>query len=255
MLRQLVDALREHRDLHLGRARIRLVAAVLLDQVLLGFLGESHPASSFESPEPPLVAPRKKRGGPKLGRGQGSGLRMNTRFASAGVAAGHPATAAAGVEILADGGGAADAAVAAGLASCVAETVMTGLLGGGHAVYYDAASGTARNLDCFCAVPGLGTPQRHRPELVHLQVPFGAELVHYAVGPASCAVPGVPAGLEALSREHGRLSWPRLVQPAVRFAARGVAFPPPHAARLAVLAPGLTMNEGARLHAPPGELL
>jgi hypothetical protein len=42
---------------------------VLVDQVLLGFLGESHRASSFESPEPPLVAPRKERCGPKLGRG------------------------------------------------------------------------------------------------------------------------------------------------------------------------------------------
>src|SRR5436853_1751698 len=90
------------------------------------------------------------------------------------VAAGHPATAAAGVEILADGGGAADAAVAAGLASCVAETVMTGLLGGGHAVYYEAASGTVWNLDCFCAVPGLGAEPRE-PELVQLKVPFGAE--------------------------------------------------------------------------------
>ena len=67
----------------------------------------------------------------------------------AGVAAGHPATAAAGVEILAEGGTAADAAVAAGLASCVAETVMTGLLGGGHAIVLDAPTGTARNLDCF----------------------------------------------------------------------------------------------------------
>ena len=43
-----------------------------------------------------------------------------------GIAAGNPATAAAGAEILADGGNAADAAVAASLASCVAETVMTG---------------------------------------------------------------------------------------------------------------------------------
>jgi len=59
-------------------------------------------------------------------------------------AAGHPATAAAGAEILAEGGSAADAAVAASLASCVAETVMTGLLGGGHAIVYDAASGSAR---------------------------------------------------------------------------------------------------------------
>jgi gamma-glutamyltranspeptidase / glutathione hydrolase len=47
----------------------------------------------------------------------------------AAVAAGHPATVAAGIEILEDGGSAADAAVAACLASCVAETVMTGLLG------------------------------------------------------------------------------------------------------------------------------
>ena len=53
----------------------------------------------------------------------------------AAVAAGHPATAEAGVEILEAGGTAADAAVAASLAACVAETVMTGLLGGGHAIY------------------------------------------------------------------------------------------------------------------------
>ena len=116
---------------------------------------------------------------------------------NAGVAAGHPATADAGAEILADGGSAADAAVAAALASCVAETVMTGLLGGGHAIYFDAASGTARNLDFFCAMPGLGAPARES-ELVHMKVPFGVEVVHYAIGPASCAVPGVPAGLHAL---------------------------------------------------------
>ena len=55
----------------------------------------------------------------------------------AGVAGGHPATVAAGIEILEEGGTAADAAIAACLASCVAETVMTGLLGGGHAIYFD----------------------------------------------------------------------------------------------------------------------
>src|SRR5215210_8426920 len=100
------------------------------------------------------------------------------------VAAGHPATADAGLEILAAGGSAADAAVAACLASCVAETVMTGLLGGGHAIYWDAATGRARNLDCFVAAPGLGAEPRDA-ELLRLEVLFGAELVHYAVGPAS----------------------------------------------------------------------
>src|SRR5919197_100597 len=102
------------------------------------------------------------------------------------------------------------AAVAAGHASCVAETVMTGLLGGAHAIYWDAHAGRARNLDAFVAVPGLGA-ERREPHLVHLKVPFGAELVHYAIGAASCAVPSLPAGLDALWREYGRLPWPRLV--------------------------------------------
>jgi len=134
----------------------------------------------------------------------------------AGVAAGHPATAEAGVEVLRGGGSAADAAVAASLASCVAETVMTGLLGGGHAIHYDAATGAAENVDGFCAAPsGSGA------ELVQLEVPFGAELVHYAIGPASCAVPGVPALLGELHARHGRLPWSRVCEPAIRLARRG----------------------------------
>src|SRR5205814_5442661 len=96
--------------------------------------------------------------------------RTPPRRVIAGCAAGHPATAAAGVEILEDGGSAADAAVAAALASCVAETVMTGLLGGGHAIYLDGHTGRVRNLDCFCAVPGLGAEPRE-PELTRLEVP------------------------------------------------------------------------------------
>src|SRR5438309_5086562 len=108
-----------------------------------------------------------------------------------GLAAGHPATVDAGIEILEDGGSAADAAVAASLASCVAETVMTGLLGGGHGIYYDAADGRVENLDFFVAAPGLGAEARE-VQLLELDVPFGAELVHYAVGIASCGVPGVP---------------------------------------------------------------
>ena len=170
------------------------------------------------------------------------------------VAAGHPATAAAGLEILVDGGTAADAAVATALASCVAETVMTGLLGGGHGIYWDASRGRARQLDCFVAVPGLGGPAR-APELVHLDVPFGEELVHYAIGPASCAVPGIPAGLDSLWRTYGRLPWRRLVEPALALARDGVDFPPTHAACLAMLAPVRTMDAGARIYAPGGRLL
>jgi gamma-glutamyltranspeptidase / glutathione hydrolase len=166
------------------------------------------------------------------------------------VAAGHPDTAAAGAEILADGGSAADAAVGAALASCVAETVMTGLLGGGHAISFDAASGTVRNLDCFVAVPsGKGG------RMEHLRVPFGAELVDYAVGAASCGVPGVPVLLDALWRSNGRLPWRRLVEPALELARSGVAMPPAHVSCLQMLAPVMTMREGAAIYAPGGKLL
>jgi gamma-glutamyltranspeptidase / glutathione hydrolase len=171
-----------------------------------------------------------------------------------GVAAGHPATAAAGCAALEAGGSAADAAVAACLASCVAETVMTGFLGGGHAIYWYAASARARNLDFFVAVPGLGA-RGGEIELLHLDVPFGEELVHYAVGPASCAVPGVPAGLAELWRAHGRLPWAELVEPALELARAGVDLPPAHAACLAMLAPVMTMDVGARIYAPGGRLL
>jgi gamma-glutamyltranspeptidase/glutathione hydrolase len=175
---------------------------------------------------------------------------------AAGVAAGHPATCDAGIEILNEGGTAADAAVAACLASCVAETVMTGLLGGGHAIYHRDGDDPAalQTLDFFCAVPGLGAPPRE-PELLRLEVPFGTELVHYAVGIASCAVPGVPAGLHALWEEHGRLEWPRLIEPAARLARSGVPMPPAHALCLRMLAPVMTMREGARIYAPHGRLL
>jgi len=166
-----------------------------------------------------------------------------------GVAAGHPATVAAGIEILEDGGSAADAAVASSLASCVAETVMTGLLGGGHAIYWDGSE--AWNLDCFVDVPsGSGAPP------VELQVPFGEELVHYAVGAGTCAVPGLPRGLGALHERFGRLPWARLVEPAVAVARSGVVMPPAHAACLAMLGPVFTMQaDGERIYAPAGRLL
>src|SRR5947207_9405599 len=157
----------------------------------------------------------------------------------AAVAAGHPATTAAGVEIPSDGGSAADAAVAACLASCVAETVMTGFLGGGYCIYFDAATGRARNLDCFVAAPGIGRI-RSPVDLVELDVPFGEELVHYAVGVSSCGVPGLPAGIDELWRWYGRLPWDRLVEPALRLARTGVTLPRAHASCLAMLAPVMT---------------
>jgi gamma-glutamyltranspeptidase / glutathione hydrolase len=165
----------------------------------------------------------------------------------AGVAAGHPSTAEAGAEILAEGGTAADAAVAMSLVSCVAETVMTGLLGGGHALWWDGSR--AGLLDCFVAVPArVG-------EMDDLPVSFGEAEVHYTVGAASCGVPGIPAGLVALHDVGGRLPWTRLVEPALRVARSGALLPGRHAACLTMLEPAFATGRGAELYAPGGRLL
>ena len=156
--------------------------------------------------------------------------------------------------MLDQGGSAADAAVCACFVSCVCEVVMTGLLGGGHGMIWDAAKGRASQLDFFTSVPGLGAPASE-PELVELEVAFGDELIRYAIGPQSCAVPGVPAGLHELWRSHGRLEWPRLLEPAIALARDGVPMPSAHAVCLEMLAPVLTLDGGERLLAPSGRLL
>ena len=68
-------------------------------------------------------------------------------------------------------------------------------------------------------------------------------------------MPGLPAGLAALWERFGRLPWAELVEPALALARDGVPFPPAHAACLAMLAPVMTMNEGAEIYSPGGRLL
>src|SRR3954464_4566120 len=99
----------------------------------------------------------------------------------AGVAAGHPATTEVGLRVLAAGGSAADAAVAAMLTACVGETILTGLGGGGVATYYDASTGEGPCLDFFCAVPGLDGDVAAGP-MVPIEVAFGGLPQEYEIG-------------------------------------------------------------------------
>ena len=165
----------------------------------------------------------------------------------AGVAAGHPATAEVGFQILAERGSAADAVVAMALASCVAESVMSGLLSGCHVIVFDGSRPV--NLDGFAALP------THAGELTELPVAFGDEIVTYSIGPASCAVPGLPAALGELFERLGRMPWRRLVEPAARLAREGVALPPMHARSLAMLGELFVLERGRELYTREGRLL
>jgi gamma-glutamyltranspeptidase/glutathione hydrolase len=173
---------------------------------------------------------------------------------SAGVAASHPVTAEVGTQILRSGGTAADAAVAAVLTCCVAETIYTGLGGGGFATYFDAATGEVTCLDFFVSVPGTDGDRQAGP-MVAVDVYFGGMPQVYSIGGASVAVPGVPAGLGEVHRRWGRLPWASVVAPAAALAATGVVLPAAQARTLISCAPALAYGDGASAYTPNGKLL
>lgn len=178
---------------------------------------------------------------------------MANRGVPAGIAAGHSATLRAGAQILAAGGNAIDAAVAATLAACAAETVACGLGGGGFATVFSADTGEVTSLDFFCAVPGseggIAGP------MVGVDIRFGDMPMPYSVGGASVAVPGIPAGCRELSRRFGRLAWSTVVEPAYELARDGVALTEGLVGPLNSVATALLRSEGASAFAPTGRLV
>jgi gamma-glutamyltranspeptidase/glutathione hydrolase len=151
------------------------------------------------------------------------------------IAAGHPLTAEAGATILAEGGNAVDACIAAALASWVAESPLTGPGAGGFMLVHRARDRSDRLLDFFVAVPGLG---RHRrpAEMESIDIDFdGGTSQIFRIGAGSCAVPGAAAGLEAAHRAYGSLPWARLFEPAVELARGGVELTRPQAYLHAIL--------------------
>src|SRR5262245_39147802 len=133
------------------------------------------------------------------------------------------------------------------LASCVAETVMSGLLAGCHAIAFDGSR--VMNLDGFAAVPA-GTD-----DLTELEIPFGDEPVVYAIGAASCAVPGLPAALGELWERLGRLPWKRLCEPALALARAGVPLPEMHARSLEMFGELYSLDGGGPLFMRDGRTL
>jgi gamma-glutamyltranspeptidase/glutathione hydrolase len=165
------------------------------------------------------------------------------------VAAGHPLTAQTGAQVLEAGGNAVDACVAAAFASAVAESPLTGPGSGGHMLVHRARDGSTRVADFFVAAPGLGlarTPESLMEE-VDLGFGEGETTQAFKIGPASCAVPGTVAGLEAVHRAQGRLPWRDLLAPAVALARDGVELTTAQAHMHAILDPILRFSEAGRL--------
>jgi gamma-glutamyltranspeptidase / glutathione hydrolase len=140
------------------------------------------------------------------------------------VAAGHPLTAQAGARILAEGGNAVDACIAAGFVSWVTESPLTGPGAGGFMLVHRARDHSDRVLDFFVTIPGRGLGPDEGGQMEEALVPFDARTVQlFRIGGASCGVPGALAGLGEAHRLYSRLPWPMLIEPAIEVARSGVA--------------------------------
>jgi gamma-glutamyltranspeptidase/glutathione hydrolase len=145
---------------------------------------------------------------------------------TAALATGHPLGAAAGLNILRDGGNAIDAAVAATLALCVVIPGSVGLGGyGGSAVIYcaDRSDPTTTDSGRIVAVDfDSCAPLAFREGLVT------ADLQSNHFGPRAVTVPAVVAGLDLILSEFGTKSWREVSQPAIRLAEEGFEFDTEH---------------------------
>jgi gamma-glutamyltranspeptidase/glutathione hydrolase len=164
------------------------------------------------------------------------------------IAAGHPLTAEAGARVLANGGNAVDACVAAAFVAFVTEGPLTGPAGGGFFLAH--AGGVTTLIDCFFAVPTetLGL-------IEELTVDFGSTTQSYHVGAGSVAVPGLLAGLAEVHGRFGQLDWAELVGPAIELARTGVEVSSAQAFLHEILVTVLQRDEGGRrIYAVPERL-
>lgn len=120
-----------------------------------------------------------------------------------------------GLEVLKDGGNAADAAVATAFALAVTHPSAGNIGGGGFALTYDAAGNRIRALDFRETAPAGATRDMYVDEYGNLAE--GASLF----GATAAGVPGTVAGLFELWKEYGSMNWYDLVAPAVALADTG----------------------------------
>ena len=157
------------------------------------------------------------------------------------VVAAHPLAAAAGAQMLAEGGSAIDAMIATQLLLNLVEPQSSGLGGGGFLLYYDAGAKALTSFDAReTASAGAG------PDLF-----LGADgrplrFIEAVIGGRSVGTPGLMRLLDTTHRRYGRLPWPRLFAPAIRLAEDGFAVSPRLAAAIAEDAETLRRHDGPR---------
>ncbi|MCS6856552.1 MAG: gamma-glutamyltransferase [Sandaracinaceae bacterium] len=177
---------------------------------------------------------------PRLRSEVGASLRHAGAFDQFAVASDHPLASEVGASILARGGNAADAAVATALALGVLHPASSGLGGGGFFLYYRALDRELFFLDFRECAPSKAHPTMF------------ANGASSEVGGLAVALPGEPAGLEAILDRFGsgRVSRREIAEAAARLAEQG--FPASRSlSRYSAETPALDRDELFRSFFPP----
>jgi gamma-glutamyltranspeptidase/glutathione hydrolase len=167
------------------------------------------------------------------------------------VAAANPLAVQAGLEILAKGGNAIDAAVAVQTMLGLVEPQSSGIAGGAFLMYYDAGTHEVSALDgrekAPAAAPANMFLDEHGKPLPFLEAVRSGR---------STGVPGVIAMLYAAHSKFGSMPWKQLFQPAIHAAAQGFRVPARLAMFLGEGSPFPPTNEIRQLFSrPDGEPL
>ena len=174
------------------------------------------------------------------------------------VASQHFEASRSGARVLAAGGNAVDAAVAAGIAIGTVEPFMSGLGGCGHMMVYLAAEDRAYDVDF-----GVRAPRALDPDDYALDAGTDSDLFGWpsviddrnVVGPYSFAVPGFVAGMAAALERFGTRSWAESIEPAIALARQGMDVDWYATLKIAAAAPQLRdYVESARVYLPGGHV-
>ena len=137
------------------------------------------------------------------------------------IAAANPLAAEVGAQVLANGGSAADAAVAAQLMLNLAEPQSSGIGGGAFALYWDESERHLSAWDARETAPAAADEN-------YWLGPDGEPVKWWdaVVGGRSVGVPGTLKLLETLHRRHGRTPWADLFAPTIATAEGGFQISP-----------------------------
>jgi gamma-glutamyltranspeptidase / glutathione hydrolase len=137
------------------------------------------------------------------------------------IAAANPHAAEAGRQILRGGGSAIDAAIAAQMVLNLVEPQSSGIGGGAFLMHLKAESGDISTYD-----GREKAPAKARPDMFLDKVGQPRKFFDAVVGGLSVGVPGLLRMLEDAHKEHGKLAWSKLFQPAIDLAEKGFRITP-----------------------------